>query len=519
MRIHLIGVCGTGMGQLATLLRDAGHDVSGSDAAFDPPMGPALRGSGVRCLEGYRPEHVPSSLDLVVVGNAIRKDNPEAVRADELGLQRRSMSATLRETFLKERRPLVVCGTHGKTTTSAMCAWILQNADLEPGYFIGGLPKNFPSGAAIGSAKRKLGASNPKVSTPFARTPFVVEGDEYDAVYWHKQPKFFDYVGVSANDVVILTSVEHDHIDIYPSGEAYEAAFASMLERVPEGGLVACDARDATARALVAKHARSNVAFYGLDGDDTGDVTPTWLGSLVAPDPDTGTQPFDLFAGGSYCGRFALKVPGAHNVRNAVGAIAACAEGFGVGMATARTALGTFEGVRRRQDLLGTPGGVAVYDDFAHHPTAVDETLRALKTRIPNGKLWAVFEPRSATACRSLHQHAYTEAFGAADRVLLAPLGRSNVPESERLDVARLARELGDRAEALPSVDAILARLAEGARPGDAVALLSNGAFGGIHARLLDALAHASSASNTSSSPSTSNTPSPSDPPTETRRA
>ena len=488
MRVHLVGVSGTGMGQLALLLRDAGHEVTGSDMAFDPPMGPALEQAGIRCLRGYEAAHVTKELELVVVANAIRRENPEAVAAEALGLPRASMSATLREHFLATRRPLVVTGTNGKTTTSSMCAWILEQAGLEPGWFIGGLPKNLPSGAGLGGTKRKLtGAGKP--------APFVVEGDEYDAVFWNKKPKFFDYVGVSQEDVVILTSVEHDHVDIYPSPEVYEAQFAEMLGRLPEAALVACDARDARARALVKAHARSRVAFYGLDGDDTGDVTPTWSAALVAPDPVTGVQPFDVFAGGSSCGRFALEVPGAHNVRNALGAIAACAEGFGVGVEAARRALGAFQGVRRRQDLLGEPGGVAVYDDFAHHPTAVDETLRALRTRHRLGegrKLWAVFEPRSATACRSTHQAEYPGAFAVADEIVLAPLGRTNVPEAERLDLARLVRELGERgqhADAPPSVDAILERLVREAAPGDVVALLSNGAFGGLHGRLLEALA------------------------------
>jgi UDP-N-acetylmuramate: L-alanyl-gamma-D-glutamyl-meso-diaminopimelate ligase len=486
VRVHLVGVSGTGMGQLALLLRDARHDVSGSDMAFDAPMGPALEAAGIRCLEGYAAEHIDASLELVVVGNAIRKDNPEAARAEELGLTRASMSATLRERFLVGRRPLVVAGTHGKTTTSSMCAWILHEAGLEPGFFIGGLPKNFPSGAAIGSTKRKLstttsgGAGKP--------APFVVEGDEYDAVYWNKRPKFFDYIGVGTDDVAIITSIEQDHIDIYPSAEAYEAQFEIFAQSLPGDGLLAVDARDARARRVVSEHAECKTIFYGLDGDDTGEVTPTWLGAMVAPDPVSGAQPFDLYAGGSFCGRFALKVPGAHNVRNAVGAIAACAEGFGVGVATSRTALASFEGVRRRQDLLGRPDGVAVYDDFAHHPTAVDETLRALRARHPSGKLWAVFEPRSATACRALHQHEYVSAFAPADRVLFAPLGRTNVPEAERLDLARLAREIGDTAVAESSVDAVLARIVEDAEPGDTVALLSNGSFGGIHSRLLRAL-------------------------------
>jgi UDP-N-acetylmuramate: L-alanyl-gamma-D-glutamyl-meso-diaminopimelate ligase len=485
MRIHLVGVAGTGMGQLAKLLRDAGHDVSGSDISFDPPMGPALEAAGIRCLPGWNANNITEDLELVVIGNAIRKDNVEAVRAINLGLERTSMSGALRERFLAGRRPLVVAGTHGKTTTSAMCAWILEAAGLEPGFFIGGLPKNFEAGARAAGSKRKIIGASAKPA------PFVVEGDEYDAVYWHKKPKFFDYVRPprsSEEDVVIITSVEHDHIDIYPSAELYEQQFAELAAMVPEGGLIACDARDVRAREIVSKHARSRTAFYALEGDATGNVTPTWLGAMAPADPESGVQPFDLYLGGSYGGRFALKVPGAHNVRNAIGAIAACAEGFGVDIEKARHALTSFEGVRRRQDLLGIPDGVAVYDDFAHHPTAVDETLRALRLRHPTGKLWAVFEPRSATACRNIHQHEYETAFRAADRVVFAPLGRTNIPESERLDVARIAQAIGAGASAAPSVDAIIETIVREARPGDVVALLSNGAFGGIHARLLKAL-------------------------------
>jgi UDP-N-acetylmuramate: L-alanyl-gamma-D-glutamyl-meso-diaminopimelate ligase len=479
MRVHLIGVSGTGMGALASLLREAGHEVSGSDTAFDPPIGPELERIGVRTTRGYDAAHLEPAPDLVVVGNVIRRDNAEAVAAERAGLPRTSMSAALREHFLAKRRPLVVAGTHGKTTTSAMCAWILSRAELDPGWFIGGLPKNLPGGAAVGRAGRSLNKGP---------APFVVEGDEYDAVYWHKEPKFLDYIGVGGDDVAIVTSVEHDHIDIYPDAASYERAFRRFAAAVPAGGLLACDARDARARAIVTEEARARTAFYALEGDDTGGVTPTWLGAMAAVDA-SGGQPFDLFAGGVSCGRYVLRVPGAHNVRNAVGAIAACAEGFGVDVRAARAAMATFEGVRRRQDLLGAPGGVTVYDDFAHHPTAVDETLRALRGRHPAGALWAVFEARSATAVRSLHQREYAGAFAAADRVLLAPLGRANVPEAERLDLDRLAKDLGAKARAMPSVASIVDALAGEARPGDTVALLSNGAFGGIRAELLERLA------------------------------
>jgi UDP-N-acetylmuramate: L-alanyl-gamma-D-glutamyl-meso-diaminopimelate ligase len=480
MRVHLVGVSGTGMGALAALLVEAGHEVSGSDVAFDPPIGPALEALAVRCLRGYDASHVDDRPDLVVVGNAIRRENPEAVAAERLGLTRVSMSAALREHFLARRRPLVVTGTHGKTTTSAMCAWLLSRVGQDPGWFIGGIPKGLDRGAAIGSTRVRPGTG---------RAPFVVEGDEYDAVFWHKQPKFLDYIGVGPDDVAILTSIELDHVDIYPDVASYEAAFRAFVRAVPEQGLLVCDARDARVRAVVQEEARgTRIAWYALERDDTGDVTPTWLGAPATVTPE-GAQQFDLYVGGMSCGRYALRVPGLHNVRNAVAALAACAEGMGASVTDARAHLASFEGVRRRQDLLGEPGGVRVYDDFAHHPTAVDETLRALRSRHTQGKLWVAFEPRSATACRALHQEAYARAFGAADRVLLAPLGRTNIPEAERLDLGKLAAALGDKARVMGRLEDIVEVVVAEARGGDTVALFSNGAFGGVHGKLLAALA------------------------------
>jgi UDP-N-acetylmuramate: L-alanyl-gamma-D-glutamyl-meso-diaminopimelate ligase len=483
MHVHLVGVSGTGMGALAALFVESGHEVSGSDTAFDPPIGPALRAIGVRCLQGYDVAHLSRSQptpDLVVVGNAIRRTNEEAQEAERRGLRRESMSGALRAHFLTKRRPLVVAGTHGKTTTSAMCAWLLSRAGLEPGWFIGGIPKGLAGGASIGSTRVSPLRSG-------ARAPFVVEGDEYDDVYWNKQPKFLDYVGLGPDDVVIVANIEHDHVDIYADVASYEAAFRALLRKVPERGLVVCDAHDARARTLAREESRAKVAYVALEGDDTGEVTPTWLAAPAQV--KDGLQTFDLFAGGTSCGRYVLRVPGRHNVRNAAAALAACVEGFGVSPSDARGSLAAFEGVRRRQDLLGVAGGVRVYDDFAHHPTAVDETARALRAHHPEGDLWVAFEPRSATACRALHQEAYAHAFGAADHVLIAPLGRTNVPEGERLDVERLARDLGPKGRAMPSVDAIVQHLVANARAGDTVALFSNGTFGGIHEKLLAALA------------------------------
>lgn len=452
------------MGALAALFVQRGERVTGSDTLFDPPIGPALREAGVECLRGWDPAHVSPAPDLVVVGNVIRKDNPEAVAT--ANMRRTSMSGALRENFLAGRRSVAICGTHGKTTTSAMAAHLLESAGLKPGWFIGGIPKNLPAQAGIGAREKRL-------STGGRAAPFVVEGDEYDDVFWSKKPKFLDYVGSSKDDVVILTSVEHDHIDIYPTSEAYEAAFEELIAKIPEDGLLICDARV----RRFSERARCKTTTYGI-----GDEEAEWTAAPAHID-DQGKQHFDVFAGGSSIGRFGIDSPGVHNIRNALAVLAMGAQAFAIPWATSKAAMHSFAGVKRRQDLLGTPNGIRVYDDFAHHPTAVQETLRALKAKHPRGKLFAVFEPRSATACRSLHQKEYVGAFDAADRVIFAPLGRTNVPDP--LDIDKLAREIGARAVALPSVEEIIARLGSEAANGDTIAVLSNGSFGGIHAKLI----------------------------------
>jgi UDP-N-acetylmuramate: L-alanyl-gamma-D-glutamyl-meso-diaminopimelate ligase len=488
MHVHFIAVAGTGMGALAGLFKAAGHDVSGSDTGFYPPMGPALERWGIRLMTGFDPAHLDPRPDLVIVGNVCRPWNPEAKAARELGLPVTTMAHALADHLLAGTSPLVVGGTHGKTTTSSMCAWILHEAGRDPGFLIGGLPKNFDGSfrlpGATGGTERRLPLVG-KEGTALRKTPFVVEGDEYDTAFFEKTPKFWHY----RPEVAIVTSIEHDHIDIYPDDASYRAAFRGFIERVPEGGLILASASDAAVVEVVRSSARAPVAWFALEGDDTHGQPPHWLGAPAGEDGNG--QAFDLYAGGVAAGRVALGMPGHHNVRNAVAALGAAAQGYGVPLSTAIGALGRFTGVRRRQDLLFEARGVAVYDDFAHHPTAVDETLRALKARHPRGALWAVFEARSATACRALHQEQYAKAFSAADRVVLAPLGRSDIPEAERLDLARLIRDLGaagTRAEAAESVDAIIAAIVADAKPGDTVALLSNGAFGGIYEKLRAAL-------------------------------
>ncbi|HKO50481.1 MAG TPA: Mur ligase family protein [Polyangiaceae bacterium] len=482
MHIHIVAVSGTGMGALAGLLTELGHRVSGSDVAFDPPMGPALESWGVRCLQGFDPRHLEPAPDLTIIGNVCRKDNPEVRAAIERGLRYTHIAGALGEFALDACSPLVVAGTHGKTTTSAMAAHLLEACGFAPGFLIGGLPKNFPRSFRAGRVEKVRLAQGDR---PLRKPAFVIEGDEYDTAFFEKTAKFLHY----RPEVAILTSIEHDHVDIYPDLESYLEAFRKFVALVPEHGLIVANAADPEVVKVVDAQARAQVAWFALEGEDTHGKPPHWLAAPAQMD-EAGTR-FDLYAGGVSCGRLALTVPGRHNLKNALAAIGATAQGYGARIANIGPALARFEGVRRRQDLIGTPRDTFVYDDFAHHPTAVQETLAALRGRHPEAKLFAVFEPRSATACRRMHQQEYTRAFESADEVLLAPLGRSNLPAEEALDLSRLARDLnalGKSAQALPSVEAILDYLALNAIPGSVVALLSNGAFGGIHAKLLERL-------------------------------
>ncbi len=492
MRIFVTAVAGTGMGSLAGLLKELGHDVAGSDTAFHPPMGPALREWGIRLFEGFAPEHLDGRAhggqppEAVVIGNVCRKDNPEAVRALELGLNRIHIADALEKFALPGTSPLVVAGTHGKTTTSSLAAHLLQAAGLEPGYLVGGVPMSLGrSFRAPGKRKLPTGASR-KGSRA---VPFVLEGDEYDTAFWEKTAKFLHYRA----EVAVVTSIEHDHVDIYPSEESYITAFQQFVRALPEDGLLIAYAGDERV-VEVSRSCRAEVAYYALAGENTYGASPHWLAAPAEYSPQGTT--FDLFAGGVLAGRFLCPLTGRHNLRNSVAALAASAQGYGVPLRELMEPLARFEGVKRRQELIGEPSGIFVYDDFAHHPTAVNETLSGLKSRHPDGTLFALFEPRSATACRRMHQTAYESAFGAADHIVIAPVGRPELPESEKLDVDALVLALkrpsenyaGRPAFALPSVDEIVNHVAKTARKGDTVAILSNGAFGGIHEKLLTAL-------------------------------
>jgi UDP-N-acetylmuramate: L-alanyl-gamma-D-glutamyl-meso-diaminopimelate ligase len=474
MHVHLIGVAGTGMGSLAGLLRNAGHHVSGSDTAFYPPMGDALRRWGIETHEGFDASHLTPRPDLVVVGNVCRSSNPEARAAIDGGIPYTSMPKALEELCLRGRRSFVIAGTHGKTTTTALTAHLLDALGAQPGFLIGGIPLGF-------SESFRLAPEG---------APFVVEGDEYDSAFFEKTPKFWHY----SPEVAILQAIEHDHADIYPDMASYRAAFTGFVERIPAHGLLVANAADPEVRAVAAK-AQCRVAYYALDGDDTGELTAEWVAAPVAPQGELAA--FDLFAAGNSCGRFMTPLFGAANLRNALASVALCALAADAKVHRLSQALPTFGGVKRRQELRGIAGGVRVYDDFAHHPTAVLETLRGFRERHPQARLFAIFEPRSATASRRIHQAAYEAAFEPADVVLLAPVGRPEIPEAEKLDTKLLAAAIRDSrhtAEALDSIDAVIERALLLAEPGDVIVAMSNGAFGNIHDRLLCALSTRNSA-------------------------
>jgi UDP-N-acetylmuramate: L-alanyl-gamma-D-glutamyl-meso-diaminopimelate ligase len=463
MHIHLIGIAGTGMSALAALLAERGHQVSGSDTAFDPPIGPYLRDLGIACLDGWNPENLHTNPDLVVVGNVCRRDNPEVTEAMVRSLPTVSMPGALGAEVLANRKSFVVAGTHGKTTTSTLTAYLLRSVGVDAGFFIGGIPANFDRSSRLGSE----GA------------PFVIEGDEYDSAFFEKTPKFWHYQAASA----IITSIEFDHVDIYPNLDAYLDAFRKFVAQIPAEGWLFAWAGDPNVRD-VAKAAKCQVRFYALDGDDCGDIQPMWLG-MPAPGGS-----MDLFGGGSLCGRATLPLMGKHNARNTVAALAMASEAAGAPLDRLIAALPGFRGSKRRQELVGITNDVHVYDDFAHHPTAVKETLAGFRERM-RGRLIAVFEPRSATASRRLHQEMYPDAFAPADVSIIAPVGRNEIAAGEKLDteaIARAIRARGREAHACTSVDEVVERAAANANPGDTIVVMSNGRFDDAPDRILLAL-------------------------------
>ena len=459
-RIHLIGICGTAMATLAALLKSKGYDVRGSDQNVYPPMSDFLEQQGITILQGYSPSHVSAELDLVVIGNAISRGNPELEEVLDRKIRYCSLPEAVRDHFLWGARSIVIAGTHGKTTTTSLAGWLLAHGGADPNVFIGGIAENFESSYRIGGGRE-----------------FVIEGDEYDSAFFDKTAKFLKYLP----DIAVVNNIEFDHVDIYPDLDAIRLAFRRFVNLVPRRGLLLLGADNADALAL-RERAFCRVETFGLsDGAD-------WQAHDLKV-AATSTA-FSVRKAGTPVGTFEVPLLGAYNVRNALAAIAV---GAAVGLATDTLADGLrrFRGVRRRMQHRGTVAGVAVYDDFAHHPTAIGETLEGVRSAYPGRRIWAIFEPRSATSCRKIFHQEFARALAKADRVILPPVFRSSLPDSERLSSGALIEDLkqaGVEADYIPTVDEIVRTVARDSRDGDIVIVMSNGGFDNIHQKLITAL-------------------------------
>lgn len=451
--VHFIGICGTAMGAVAAAMRAQGFAVTGSDAAVYPPMSTFLEGKGIKLSEGYKPENIPADADLIVVGNAISRGNPEVEAVLNRKLYYLSLPETLKQFFLRGRHNLVVTGTHGKTTTTSMLAWILQSAGLNPAYMIGGIANNLGQGASLHDARH-----------------VVLEGDEYDTAFFDKRSKFLHYLP----ELVIVNNIEFDHADIFDDLDAIKLSFTRLLNIVPENGMVLINGDDANC-IDVAKVTRAQLVEVGFSENAARQIHE------VRYHP-TGSE-FTLLDT-----RFSIQLVGEYNVRNAAMAISA-AHFYGVPLAEIAKAMAAFEGVKRRQEVRGEVRGITIIDDFGHHPTAIRETLRGLRHQYPGRRLWAIFEPRSNTTRRAVFQHELPSALGVADGVILAQVARQEqLAADDRLDPAHVIADIaatGKPAFYEPDVTAIIARLKPLVQECDVIVILSNGGFGNIHERLL----------------------------------
>ncbi len=461
MKVHLVAICGTGMGALAGLLKEAGHEVTGSDTAFYPPMAERLQAWGIPTMQGFDPAHIDPHSDLVIVGNVCRKDNPEAQAALQRGLTVMSFPQALAEFFIGDKTSVVVAGTHGKTTTAALLSYVLVEAGVDPSFLVGGIPQNFGKSFHLGGGR-----------------VFVVEGDEYDTAFFDKRPKFVHY----RPTIAVVTAVEFDHADIYRDMDAYRAAFAGLVSRLPADGLLVACGDDPEVNAL-AKAAPCRVESYGLDAGADWRAVDLRSGDEVTR--------FSLIRRGDHVTTVTLPLAGRHNVANTL-AVLAVAEAVGVDVNRAAGCLAGFAGVARRMQVCGVIDGVTVIDDFAHHPTKVRETVRGVRARHPRSRVVAVFEPRTASSRRKVFQDAYPMSFADADEVIVVPpFDAEKIPEAERFDSAALVAALqrnGQNAALHRNADEVVAALSGRLEKDTVVLIMSNGAFDNIHEKLLSAL-------------------------------
>ena len=462
-RIHLVGVAGTGMGSFAGLLKEAGYRVTGSDQNVYPPMSDMLARWGVETMTPYAPENLDRAKpDLVIIGNVIRRVNPEATAVRDRGLPQMSFPAALGALLLESRHSIVVAGTHGKTTTSALLAHVLVDAGTDPSFLVGGVTLNAESNFRLGRGSY-----------------FVIEGDEYDKAYFDKGPKFLHYRARTA----MLTSVEFDHADIYRDLPHYESAFERFVETIPADGTLVVCATYPDAERIARAHSKGRVVTYAREGD----ADYIARGVHFAPE---GAR-FEIEHRDGTRTPVLLPMSGAHNVENAVG-VFAVAMTLGIAPDVVAAAFESFKGVRRRQEMKGEVRGVLVVDDFAHHPTAVRETLAGIRERYSDRRVLAAFEPRSNTSRRNIHQHAYEDALRDAAAVFLKiPEPHDKVPVNEQLDVPAIVtalRERGVAAQGSSDVDELVRLVSHEAKDGDLVLVMSNGAFGGFIPKLIEAL-------------------------------
>jgi len=465
--VHLIAACGVGMASLAGMLKEKGFRVTGSDANVYPPMSTQLEALGIRLRSPYAAGNIPNDADLVVVGNAVSRENPEAKEAVRRGLPALSMPQAVADFFFEGKTPIVVAGTHGKTTITSLLSWSLFALGADPSFLVGGVPRNFPVSYRVGGGPH-----------------FVIEGDEYDTAYFDKGPKFLHY----RPRIALLTSIEFDHADIYRDLSHLKESFRRLVRILPEDGFLIASA-DYPDVVEIAKEARCPVRYYGVESGSTGLSGETlWR---VRSLPEEGEYSRFRLERGEEAHGFRLRLPGTYNAGNAAAAALAL---FRLGYSADRIAeaFSGFEGVRRRQEVVGEFGGVLVIDDFAHHPTAVRETIRAIRARYPGRPVTAVFEPRSNTSRRKIFQREFSEALSGADSVVVAGVfGAEKFPPDDRLDPGEMVAALragGREAFFIEEVDRIVDHLSAGARTGDLILIMSNGGFGGIQGKLARAL-------------------------------
>lgn len=467
--IYLMGICGTAMASLAGILKDKGFQVSGSDSNPYPPMSTQLESLGIKIKTPYQAQNLNPKPDFVVVGNVISAGNPEAVELMKLGIPYLSLPKALGELILKNHDTICISGTHGKTTTTSMMSWVLESANKKPGFLIGGIPKNF-----------NHSFRNPEKESPY----FVIEGDEYDTAFFDKVPKFVHY----RPKHVILTSIEFDHADIYKDLDDVKAAFRKLLKLIPQDGTLIYHEKEKNIKDILGDSGTNRIYSYGFE--TVANEHHARCEVLKVTEKET---EFKVYFKDQVLGPYQLHQPGDYNVLNAT-AVALQAHLLGVPSTIIQIALNGFQGVKRRQEILGEPGGRLVIEDFAHHPTAVVETLKGIKKKYPTKKMIAIFEPRSATSRRKVFQKDYAAAFQSAEKVhLMQAFDTSKIAENDRFSVDELIEDLNKTksqpwAVAHSSVESIVKQVHQESKAGDLIVIMSNGGFDGIYEKLMTAL-------------------------------